>query len=68
MAKLQDETISADSTKDSTTDVSLDPEFEAELAATLACDPTERIERLSRLVQSLQDELDKHGAPESKEL
>lgn len=68
MTKLQAETISADSAKGSTTDVSLDPEFEAELAAALACDPTERIERLGRLVQGLQDELDKHGATEGKEL
>lgn len=50
------------------TEVSLDPEFEAELATALACEPTERLARLGRLVQNLQDELDQHEASDSKEL
>lgn len=48
-------------------EISLDPEFEAELAAALACDPAERIERLGRLVQGIQDELDKHEVTDIKE-
>lgn len=68
MTKLEAATPAADSANGSTTETTLDPEFEAELAAALACDPTERIERLGRLVQGLQDELDKHEATEGKEL
>lgn len=48
-------------------EIKLDPEFEAELAEALACDPAERIERLGRLVQGIQDELDKHEVIDAKE-
>lgn len=67
MTKLNPATTT-DSGEASNTEVSLDPEFEAELAAALACEPTERIERLGRLVQGLQDELDKHEAAEGRDL
>lgn len=55
-------------TEGSKTDESLDSEFEAKLAAALACDPTERLERLDRLVQGLQNELDKREITDNKDL